>query len=219
MSVEDHLKSALLSLKIDTKIYIAGRTDAGVHASRQVANFLIPHFWNNLSKLKNLLNTKIAPYIYIHTMTSVSKKFHSRFSAKRRLYRYLITTKSFNVFQSDYMLFTNSFDIQTIQQTSSILVGTHDFGFLCKSGSEPKSTIRTIYSIKIYSPKKDIFVISILGNSFLRSQVRLMVAFLLAISEKRATLDDLQNQLLKKSKINIKPVSGYGLYLSKIFYN
>jgi len=48
------------------------------------------------------------------------------------------------------MLFTNSFDIPTIQQASSILVGTHDFGFFCKSGSEPKSTIRIIYSIKRY---------------------------------------------------------------------
>jgi len=46
-----------------------------------------------------------------------------------------------------------------------------------------------------------------------------MVAFLLAIDEKKVTLDDLQNQLLRKSKINIKPVSGYGLYLSNIFYN
>lgn len=218
-SVQDFIESTLNSIGIPSKIILSGRTDKGVHATSQVANFFIPSYWIDLDKLKSHLNFKLKPHINIQSLVCVSDKFHSRFSAKRRLYRYVCSTNPFCVFQSNYVHFIESFNLNIIKKASYELCGTFDFEYFCKSGSEPKSTIRTIHSIKIYSPKKNIFIISIEGNSFLRSQIRMIVDFLLKIGSGKLSIDDLKSQLKKVKIINTKLAPASGLYLAKIFYN
>lgn len=219
MSVQEKIESALLLLGIETSLTLAGRTDKNVHASFQVANFFIPSFWQNLDKLKMHLNQKLKPSIFVRTIEFVSETFHSRFSAKKRLYRYICSTAPFCVFHANYLHYVKHFDIQTITNAAKLFEGEHDFEFFSKTGSKPKSTQRIIYATKVYSPKKDIFVISILGNGFLRSQVRMMIHFLLEINNRNLTLQNLQMQLLKHHKTTTKLAPANGLYLAKIYYH
>jgi tRNA pseudouridine38-40 synthase len=104
-----------------------------------------------------------------------------------------------------------------IKKASKEFIGIHDFEYFHKKGSEPFSTLREIYDIKFYS-YKDIYVFKFTANSYLRSQIRMMVLFLLKISSKELSIDDLKLQLNKKELILKNLASPNGLYLSKIFY-
>ena len=93
----------------------------------------------------------------------------------------------------------------------------HDFEYFSKKGSEPVSTIREIYDIKLYQ-HKEIYVLQFKANSYLRSQIRMMVDFMMKISSGKLTLDDLKKQLNKEKLVSWTLASPKGLYLSKISY-
>ena len=98
------LESALRSLNIQGDIIGSGRTDAGVHATGQVIHFDLPDFWTDLSKLRQELNRKLQ-HVRIKHITPVDEDFHARFSAKKRLYRYLFKQKELSIFEEKYFIF------------------------------------------------------------------------------------------------------------------
>ena len=87
-TIQDSIELALKKININSTINYAGRTDSGVHALNQSIDFEIPLYWSNLEKLQNSLNSIIKPYIYIKKIKEVDSSFHSRFSAKKRSYRF-----------------------------------------------------------------------------------------------------------------------------------
>ncbi len=91
-TVANRLDTILKSLGIFIKIRASGRTDAGVHAINQVIDFLLPPFWRDINKLKKLLNQNGSGEIYIKDIKIVDDNFHSRYLAKKRVYRYIIST-------------------------------------------------------------------------------------------------------------------------------
>ena len=93
-SVEDALQKAFKTLNIDTKILLSGRTDSNVHATGQVFNSILPSYWSDLAKLKEVLNRHLPISVKIRHICQVDENFHARFSAKRRVYRYLVSKKS-----------------------------------------------------------------------------------------------------------------------------
>ena len=218
ITVQGELDSALKQLGIDTKTNFSGRTDKNVHASSQVVSCDIPLYWSNLNKLKSMLNYIINRSIRIKYIKEVDNTFHARFSAKNRSYRYIISKKSLTAFNHNYMHFKEDIDLKILKEASSLLLGIHDFEYFSKKGSEPMSTIREIYSIKIYN-YKDLIVINFNANSYLRSQIRMIVDFLLKISSKKLTLEDLKNKLNKKKLVSWTLAPANGLYLSRIKYN
>lgn len=219
-TVHQKLLDALQSLSISSsKLIFSGRTDKNVHATNQVVSTTLPPYWTNLTKLLTLLNIRLHPFIHIKSIVFVDLDFHARYSAKKRLYRYIINTDYFNPFLANYNHFYSyGIDLNKLSQIANCFKGEHDFVLFSKKGSDPKSTIRNIYDIKIYSPKKNIYIISILGNSFLRSQVRLIVQAMLAFNEDKITKEQIKEQLqgLKAHITRLAPPSG--LYLAKIFY-
>lgn len=217
VTVQSVLNEIFLKLNIDTKFEFSGRTDRDVHAFRQVISCEIPEFWNNLEKLKTSLKKMLPSSIMIRKIQKVSDDFHARFSAKKREYRYLISKKEINPFNAKYLSYYKNIDKQKINEAIKCFLGVHDFEYFCKSGSEPSSTIREIYDIKFYE-YNDIYVLKFSANSYLRSQIRMMVDFIMKISCGKLSIEDLKKQLDKKELISWSLASPSGLYLSKISY-
>ncbi|AXH13430.1 tRNA pseudouridine(38-40) synthase TruA [Halarcobacter bivalviorum] len=217
LSVEDRLQEAFKSINIDTKIVLSGRTDKDVHATGQVFNAFLPSFWNDLKKLKKILNKHLPNSINIKTIQEVEKDFHSRFHAKKRVYRYLVSTNKPTVFNADYISYHEKIDEAKIKEAIKLFEGVHDFEYFHKKGSDKENTVREVFSTKFYK-YKDIYVFHFCANSYLRSQIRLMVGILLKISDGKLSLEDLKKQLEKKQNKFRTPASPYGLYLAKVYY-
>ena len=215
-TIQDSIQQALKNLNINPTINYAGRTDTNVHAINQSIDFIIPSYWNNLNKLKNSLNNILHPHIHIKTILPQPSNFHSRFSAKKRSYRYIITNQ-YTPFNANYTLYKPYLNIKKIDQAIKLFIGKHDFEYFCKMGSEVNSYYREIYKANIFT-YKNYTIIKFQGNGFLRSQVRMMVQFLLDISDEKLTITDLKNQLYKIKKISTSLAIPNGLYLERIWY-
>jgi tRNA pseudouridine38-40 synthase len=215
-TVQGTIEEALKKLNINTKVMHAGRTDRGVHALNQVIAFETPDYWNE-QKLKNSLNKILKPSIYIKNLQKTHNGFNPRFDAKKRSYRYVITNK-FTPFNANYTTFyPNQIDIGKINKSLQLFIGMHDFEYFAKTGSEVNSYIREIYQAKMFT-YKNLYIIKITGNGFLRGQIRLIVDFILKINEGKLTINDLKNQLMKKELISKHLASPNGLYLERIWY-
>ncbi|NPA55780.1 MAG: tRNA pseudouridine(38-40) synthase TruA [Epsilonproteobacteria bacterium] len=215
-TIEDHILYALDKLSIHASINYAGRTDSGVHALNQSIDFVVPDFWSDLSKLKYALNNLLAPFIRIKRLLIKPPNFHSRFDALARSYRYVITNHV-TPFNYPYVLYANNLDLELLQKALYIIQGKHDFRYFCKTGSQNHSFVREIYSAQIINYKNYV-IIRFVANGFLRSQIRLMTAFLLEIANKNLTLNDLQQQIEAKKLIYKKTSLPNGLYFERAWY-
>jgi tRNA pseudouridine38-40 synthase len=216
-TVEDTITDILKLLNIKSKIVFSGRTDKNVHALRQVASLKVPDFWSDLEKLKTTLNRQLPNSIKIKSIKKVDEKFHARFSATKREYRYILSTKPTTPFNNNYIYYHKNIDFNLINEASKLFIGVNDFEYFSKKGSEPLSTIREICNIRFYK-YKDFYILKFSANSFLRSQIRMMVDFLLKISDKKLTIKDLKNQLDKKQLKSWTLAKANALYLSRVFY-
>ncbi|WP_298751594.1 tRNA pseudouridine(38-40) synthase TruA [uncultured Arcobacter sp.] len=216
-SVENKLIEVFNLLNIEPKIILSGRTDKQVHATGQVFNINIPIFWSDLKKLKKVLNHKLPTSIRIKNIKKVSDEFHSRFHAKKRVYRYVVSTKEITPFLANYVTFVKSINEQKIKEAIQLFNGLHDFEYFHKLGSDKENLVREVYDTKFYK-YKDFYIFKFEANSYLRSQIRLMVGFLLKISDGKLSKDDLKNQLEKKKITNKIPAPANGLYLAKVKY-
>lgn len=216
-TVEDELLKVFKRINIDTKIVLSGRTDKDVHATGQVFNCEIPSFWSSLSKLKEVLNRQLPSSIKVNNLTKVSDEFHSRFHGKKRVYRYLVTTKPTTPFNDKFVSYEPNINEKLINEAIKEFIGVHDFKFFHKMGSDKDITVREVFKASFYK-HKDIYVFRFEANSYLRSQIRLMVGFLLQISRGKLTKEDLIDQLNLKKHIYKVPALPNGLYLAKIKY-
>lgn len=216
-SVEDKLIEVFKLLNIEPKITLSGRTDKQVHATGQVFNIVIPTYWSNFSKLKQVMNYKLPSSIRVRNIQKVSDEFHARFHAKKRVYRYVISTKEVNPFLANYVTFVKEINEEKIKEAIKLFIGVHDFEYFHKSGSEKDNKVREIFDAKFYK-YKDFYIFRFEANSYLRSQIRIMVGFLLKISEGKLSNDDLKSQLLREKYIYKTPALPNGLYLSQVKY-
>ena len=215
-TVMHQLQSACKRVGIDSKIIGSGRTDAGVHATGQIIHFDLPPFWSDIAKLQRYLNSYLAPYIAIKRVVPVSNDFHARYSAKRRAYRYIVSKKPPNVFEAAYRsyFFINP---KICKEALTLFLGRHDFRYFYKTGSDTKTTIRTIYKARLYE-QKDYYIIYIEADGFLRAQIRMMVDALRKVSNTALTLTQLQEQLEAKKQFSSSLAPPNGLYLCRVIY-
>ena len=206
------LQHALQHLGINTKIVASGRTDKGVHATAQICHIDLPPYWNDLVKLHDRLDMILPSSIEVKKIWRVDTTFHARYSAKKRTYRYLITTKKPNPFYADFISYIPNADFLALQKKIQLFEGEHDFCNFIKTGSDEKSTIRIIYRAFAYK-YHDIIVLHFEANGFLRTQIRFMVAALLELDK-----EQLEAKLKNTKSIALKPAPPNGLYLAKISY-
>ena len=193
-----NLEHVLREINIDTKVIASGRTDKGVHATGQVCHIDLPEFWSDLKKLKKVLNEMLPRTIHIKNIKEVANDFHARYSAKKRLYRYIIKEGESNPFEDDFITFLDSVNFETVKKNIKLFRGDFDFKYFMKSGSDINSTCRTIYKAFAYRHNGYI-VLNFEANGFLRSQIRLMVGALLALNS-----NEISEQLECKKNYKIK---------------
>jgi len=210
------LELALHSLQINSEVVGSGRTDAGVHASGQVIHFDLPTYWTDVKKLKLNLNRKLQHIQFKH-ITTVNSDFHARFSAKKRLYRYVFKTSKPSVFEQTHISYYETFNTQVLQEALQLFEGEHDFKYFRKTGSETYTTTRTIYSAK-YVYRKGYHFIYFQANGFLRAQVRMMVDTAMSCAKNKMTLTQLQEQRDIHRQHSTMLAPPQGLYLAKILY-
>ena len=217
LTVEDKLLKAFKKINIETNIVLSGRTDKEVHATGQVFNCIVPDFWIDFFKLKEVLNKNLPSSIKISNISKVADDFHSRFHAKKRVYRYIITSKPTNPFNDKFITYVQNIDEKLIKLAIKEFIGIYDFKYFHKTGSDKDITIREVFDVVFYK-YKDIYVFKFTANSYLRSQIRLMVGFLLAINDNKQSIENLKKQLKLEGHFFKLPAKANGLYLAKIKY-
>ena len=216
--VQDNI-SKLLKEKI--VIFGSGRTDTGVHAIEQSAHFdCKKKIVNNGKFLKSInyfLNEK---KISILKIRKRSNKFHARFSAKMRIYKYIIINRfSGPVLEKNRgWHIMKELDVDTMRKGAKKLEGTIDFSTFRASTCRAKSPIKTMKLVKIISSNNKI-IIEFRSQSFLQKQVRSMVGCLKYLGEKKWSLKKFDNIIKSKKRILCAPPAPpEGLFLSRIIY-
>jgi len=215
-TVTHAIEEALHSLHITSSIVASGRTDAGVHATGQVIHFDLPDFWSDLEKLKTNLNRKLKEIEFKH-ISRVHNDFHARFSAKKRLYRYVFKIKKPSVFEQKYISYYPDFDPELLKKALIYLEGEHDFNYFHKTGSITHTTVREIYRTE-YKEYKGYHFIYFQANGFLRSQVRMMVEAVMLCANEEMTLEQLSEQISCQEKHTSRLAPPEGLYLARVQY-
>ncbi len=215
-TITSTIEKVLNDLHIHSSIIGSGRTDAGVHATGQVIHFDIPDYWNDLKKLKLNLNRKLTS-ISFKTITKVNPEFHARFSAQKRLYRYVFKTTKPSVFEQKYISYYGDFDTDKLKDALETFKGKHDFNFYRKTGTDTHSSIREIYKA-YYIQRHHYHFIYFQANGFLRSQVRMMIEASMLYAKNELSMSSLHEQLRCKKKHTSRLAPPEGLYLANIIY-
>lgn len=217
LTVTGVIEKALRTLQIETSVVGSGRTDRGVHATGQVIHFDLPDYWHDLAKLKHILNRRLSA-VSIRSLTTADEAFHARFDAKKRRYRYLFKTDKLNVFERNYLgCYPAAFNTQKLAEGLKLFQGEHDFRYFHKTGSLPHTTVRTIFHARYYN-YRNLHVITLEANGFLRSQVRMMVEGSMQYALGRLSKEALLEQLDGKCQYLTQLAPASGLYLAKIIY-
>ena len=208
-------------LKEEILLFGSGRTDTGVHAVEQSAHFdCKKKIVNNGKFLKSInyfLNEK---KISILKIRKRSNKFHARFSAKMRIYKYIIINRfSGPVLEKNRgWHIMKELDVDTMRKGAKKLEGTIDFSTFRASTCRAKSPIKTMKLVKIISSNNKI-IIEFRSQSFLQKQVRSMVGCLKYLGEKKWSLKKFDNIIKSKKRILCAPPAPpEGLFLSRIIY-
>lgn len=197
----------------------SGRTDAGVHACGQVANF----HWDRDKTEEEILsyvNQYLPEDIAVVSVEAVDERFHSRYQAVKKTYCYRIHTSAIpNVFERRYVYdHPQILDIGRMQQAASYLTGTHDFRSFCGNRKMKKSTVRTIYEIRFEQQEGEIRIYYT-GNGFLQNMVRILTGTLIEIGDGRRAPEEIADMLEQKDRM----AAGYtapacGLILYQVTY-
>ena len=219
-TIQSELEKAIYKLTgKSSRLILAGRTDAGVHAFGQVANFLtsadIPGKTYMFKLAKYLPDS-----IIVLQSEEVSLDFHARFSAKNKRYQYIIYNDSFMhpAYNSIYCHVSYKLDLKAMTRACKYLEGRHDFKAFTKYEKKEKSTIRTITRADIKRDGK-LIIIEFEGESFLYNQIRIMVGCLVDIGRQHRSPDYVMD--LFETKDRLKAGITYppsGLYLMEIGY-
>ncbi|BAF72788.1 tRNA pseudouridine(38-40) synthase TruA [Sulfurovum sp. NBC37-1] len=215
-TVTTTIENALADLQIISPLTGSGRTDAGVHASGQVIHFDLPEFWSDLNRLKNSLNKKLSTIRFKH-ISAAPDDFHARFSAKKRIYRYIFKENELSVFERKYVAHYSSFDPDILKRALLMFVGEHDFIYFHKTGSDIHTTVRKIYDAN-YRQEGKYHFLYFTANGFLRSQVRMMVESAMLCAQNELTLEQLQKQINAEKRYHSRLSPPEGLYLARILY-
>ena len=212
-----------ISKLLEEKITLvgSGRTDSGVHAIEQSAHFDCKKKILNLGKFLQSINYFLN--IKLVSITNIKKKslnFHARFSAKQRIYTYVIFNRISkpSIERNRGWYIRKKLDLKLMKKGAKKLLGTNDFSTYRSSSCNAKSPIRTITSIKIKEVKNKI-QINFQSKSFLQQQVRSMVGCLKYLAEKKWNLKKFENVFKSKKRILCAPPApAHGLFLEKVIY-
>ena len=198
----------------------AGRTDAGVHALGQVANFQTENAID-LIALQRGLNSLLSPDIVIKGIEEVEEEFHARFSARSKTYEYHILNGTYpSVFLKAYAWFIpHQLDLAPMERCGKLLIGSHDFSSFRASGDESRHSIREVIHFAIERRQGDLIVIRIEANAFLREMVRSIVGTLVDVGRGKTSLEEFEKIFEAKDRRQAGMTApAQGLFLVEVKY-
>ena len=221
-SIQKLIQSKLSKLLKEKILLVgSGRTDSGVHATEQSAHFECKKKIKNLNKFLRSINHFVNDMcVSIINLKKRNINFHARFSAKQRVYKYVIFNRlsrpSIDKERGWHII--KELDVTLMKEGAKKLLGTKDFSTFRSSSCNAKSPIRTMKSIKIKSIKGRI-EIQFKSQSFLQQQVRSMVGCLKYLAEKKWDLKKFDFVFKSKKRILCAPPApAEGLFLEKVIY-
>ena len=221
-SVQKFVQSIISKIiKEEISVVGSGRTDAGVHARGQSAHFECEKKIINSDKFIKSLNFFLnKKQISITTLKKRNSNFNARYSAKERIYEYVIINRLAppSIERNRAWHIRKKLDLEMIKKGAKKLSGTYDFSTFRASNCYSKSPIRTLKKIKVKRLNEKI-TIQFKSKSFLRNQVRSMVGCLKYLGEKKWSLKKFESVFKsKKRKLCAPPAPAHGLYLFKVNY-
>jgi tRNA pseudouridine38-40 synthase len=219
-AVQDFLEKAFREIA-GTRVAVhgSGRTDAGVHALGQCAHVEVfgkmdPLDW------QRALNANLPPTIRVVGSCKVAPDFHARFSAKGKVYRYLVRNKPVlpphefgRVWHVPHPL-----DIGALRRAAAVLTGRHDFAaFSANRGKAVRETVRTIRKIAL-SCRAGLIALTFEGDGFLYKMVRMLTAAIIRVAQHPGELDTLRARLKRGAPKWNHVAPAEGLYLVRVLY-
>ena len=186
--------------KEEIELIGSGRTDAGVHALGQVANFKtnsnIP-----IDKFAIAINSRLKKSIVIKKAEEVPDRFHSRYNCKQKTYRYVINNSETGsaIYRNLEYNIKMPLDVNKMQEAANYFVGEHDFAGFKASGTSSKSSVRTIYKAEIKNMENDRIYIELTGNGFLYNMVRIIAGTLVDVGLGKIKPEQI-NEIIKSEK-------------------
>lgn len=197
----------------------SGRTDAGVHALGQVANFktqsTIP-----LEKIAIAINSNLKKSIIIKKAEEMPQEFHARYACKRKTYQYIIDNSETGtaIYRNIKYNFSQKINVQEMQKAVKYFIGEHDFKAFKASGTSSKTSVRTIYSAEVIKQNQDI-IIKLTGNGFLYNMVRIISGTLLEVGIGKIKAEQIPDIIKSKDRTKAgKTLPPQGLYLVEVLY-
>ena len=213
LNIQGNIEKAIETVtgeKVD--LMASGRTDRGVHALGQVANFKT-NSQLPIDKFPIAINSNLKKSIRIYSAEEVDEEFHSRLSCKKKTYRYII-------YRNLETHIPIKLDIEKMKEAIEYFQGEHDFKAFKASGTSSKSSIRTIYKAEVKEMPDDRIWIELTGNGFLYNMVRIIAGTLVDVGLGKINPEDIIKIIKSKKRENAgKTLPPQGLYLVKVEYS
>ena len=217
-TIENSLKKIL---KEKISVVGQGRLDAGVHAISQSAHFDTKNKILDINRFLKRLNFLVnKSFISILSIKKRNEKFHSRYSAKARIYKYIILNRESSpaINKNRVWHIKKKINLENIKKGAKFLIGKRDFSTFRASACSAKSPIRTLEKVNILKKKNEIFI-EFKSRSFLQTQVRSMVGCLKYLGEGKWNFKKFKNVTLSKKRVLCAPPAPpHGLFLKKVIY-
>jgi tRNA pseudouridine38-40 synthase len=197
----------------------SGRTDSGVHAIAQVANFKTNSKMTPL-QFQRALNSHLPKDIIIRAAVEVDLDFHAQHNAKSKTYLYRILNRSYpTALQRNMVWFLpDPLNVSNMAEAATILSGEHDFRTFTLS-SKTKTTIRNVLRVGVEKKPDSLIEFEIESTGFLRGMVRLIVGTLVQVGKGKITTDDFREILTSREKTKfVFTAPSWGLFLKEVRY-
>lgn len=205
LSIQEVVESALQQIfpSEDIVVLAAGRTDAGVHALQQICAFSILRS-RQPRVIQRGINSKLPKDIVCLTVEDVAVDFHPRHHSKEKHYRYRIWREGVrSPFEHPFTWhFSGSLDLALMSRCAEIFIGTYDFSAFRATGCSATHTVRTITSASVTVNGPEIHF-NVCGKGFLRHMVRIMMGTLVAVGQRKLTLNDVQEALYGGGRVSV----------------
>ena len=221
LNIQGEIEKAIYNItKEKVELIGSGRTDAGVHALGQVANFKtnsnIP-----IEKIPLAINSQLKSSIIIKSAEEVDERFHSRYNAKHKTYRYIINNSKTGtaLYRNLQYCFPIKLDVEKMKEASKFFEGEHGFKAFKSSGTSAKNSVRTIYKAVVKEEGENI-IIELTGNGFLYNMVRIISGTLLDVGLGKINPSEIPDIINSKDRQRAgKTLPAHGLYLVEVLYD
>ncbi len=219
-TVQQEIETVLSRIfNTDIVISASGRTDAGVHALKQVVTFMPNKEVSDLALLRYSLNRMLPNDIHVNAIQFVDDSFHPRLHALLKTYKYILNMGEANPFYENYRYeFKRKLDVNKVLEAKELFVGEHNFKNFTTKEEDNHDYVRTINSIDV-KQDDDVLEITLIGNGFMRYMVRMIVGTLIAIGIGKEDKSFIVNKLEDTNRMPvIYKAPPQGLYLVDVKY-